>query len=101
MIALHFDHAALHSASGAARRLELMGQLRDATQQAAEASNNLAAALAENTKAQAEVLAFAKSVAATENYQLTKGLADILSGQIAGHGVAGLALVPTGPVARY
>ncbi len=47
-------------------------------------------------------LKFAEQVVATENYQLAKGLADIVSGQIAGYGYAGLALVPgAGVKARW
>jgi hypothetical protein len=38
--------------------------------------------------------AFATSVSNTSNFQLTKGLADLISGHIVGYGVAGRAFTP-------
>jgi cell division protein FtsW (lipid II flippase) len=37
---------------------------------------------------------FATSVANTSNFQLTKSLADLVSGRIVGYGVAGRAFTP-------
>jgi hypothetical protein len=45
---------------------------------------------------------FADAVCATSNYQLTKNLADLLSGHIVGKGVAGRRFEPgDGPEASY
>lgn len=58
-------------------------------------------ALKESTDAQIAALTYARRVAETTADTLAQGMADLVSGRIAGHGVAPLALVPTGPRARY
>lgn len=83
-------------------RLQVMGDLREAQQQSAEAAKALTEAICELKASMDATLAFSKSVAETELYQMTKSLADIISGQIAGFGVAGRGLVPgSGALARY
>lgn len=76
-------------------QLQLMGDLRDAQQAATQAVEDNTAALTALQQALADNTAFAKSVMATENASLTKSLADIISGQIAGYGLAGRALMPS------
>ncbi len=75
-------------------RLRLRGDLRELTQQTAQAMSDLGAQLAELTAAVQQQTTFARQVVATENYQLARGLADILSGQIVGLGMAGRGLMP-------
>lgn len=97
--------AALAGAYGALSEretLQIMGDLIEAQAAAVAAiteNTSALAALAEEMKATRE---FASAILATENYQLTKGLADILSGHIAGYGVLPLAgTAGSGVKARY
>lgn len=84
-------------------QLQLMGDLREAQQQGVQAVEDNTAALRELRQSIAENTAFAQSVIATENATLVKGIADLISGQIAGYGIAGRALMPgtSGVRARY
>jgi hypothetical protein len=67
-----------------------------ATEAATQALRDLKASIDENTR-------FAQSVMATQNASLTKSIADLISGQIAGVGIAGRAMMPgtAGVRARY
>lgn len=83
--------------------LQLMGDLRDIQAQGVQAVEDNTSAIRDLQKAIDEQTNFARSVVATENASLVKSLADIVSGQIAGFGVAGRALMPgaSGLRARY
>lgn len=84
------------------QKLQIMGDLLEAQKAGAAAIEANTSALADLQRSLDEQLNFAKSVLATENFQLTKSLADIVSGQIAGYGVAGLKLTAgSGALARY
>lgn len=84
-------------------QLQLMGDLREAQQAAVQAVEDNTSALRDLQKSIDDQTNFARSVVATENASLVKSLADIVSGQIAGFGVAGRALMPgaSGLRARY
>jgi hypothetical protein len=83
-------------------RLQLQGDLIEvqqagvaATEAATQAIRELKQSIDDNTN-------FARSVMATQNASLTKDIADLISGQIAGTGIAGRALMPGGGFrARY
>jgi hypothetical protein len=62
-------------------------ELADAIRAQIEALNSVRAELKRQTD-------FATSIANTSNFQLTKNLADLISGQIVGRGVAGRAFTP-------
>lgn len=84
-------------------QLQLMGDLRDAQQASAQAVTDNTQALKDLQKSIDDNTAFAKSVMATENASLTRSIADLISGQIAGVGIAGRGLMPgtAGVRARY
>jgi 3D (Asp-Asp-Asp) domain-containing protein len=84
-------------------QLQLMGDLREAQQAGVQAVEDNTNAIRELQKSIDDNTAFARGVIATENASLTKSLADIISGQIAGFGIAGRALMPgtSGVRARY
>jgi len=68
--------------------------LIDALNASAEAQIAQAAAIAGLQSEVKRQTDFATSVASTSNFQLTKNLADLLSGQIVGYGVAGRSFTP-------
>jgi cell division protein FtsW (lipid II flippase) len=68
--------------------------LIDALAADAEARQALADQLSANTAEMKRQTDFATSVANTSNFQLTKSLADLVSGRIVGYGVAGRAFTP-------
>jgi hypothetical protein len=84
-------------------QLQIMGDLRDVQQAGVQAVSDNTQAIKDLQKSIDDNTAFAKSVVATENATLVKGIADLISGQIAGFGVAGRALMPgtAGVRARY
>jgi hypothetical protein len=67
---------------------------QDAANAAAEADRQLKEAIAALTKELADTRAFGERVQATENFQLKKYLADVISGQIGGYGVVGRSFTP-------
>jgi hypothetical protein len=85
------------------QRLQLMGDLKDVQAQGVQAVEDNTSAIRDLQKSIDDNTAFARSVIATENASLTKSLADIISGEIAGFGIAGRALMPgsAGVRARY
>ena len=84
------------------QQLQLMGDLRDVQTAALQAVEDNTSALRDLQKSIDDNTAFARSVVSTENASLTKSLADLISGQIAGYGLAGRALMPGGGFrARY
>jgi hypothetical protein len=96
--ALRGDYGALSDRD----RLEVMANLREATNAVAEALVDNSAAIRDLKASVDANTAFAQSVAATETFTLAKSLADVVSGQIAGFGLAGRALTTgSGALARY
>lgn len=84
-------------------QLQLMGDLRDVQQAGVQAVEDNTSAIRELQKSIDDNTAFAKSVMATENASLVSSIADLISGQIAGVGIAGRGLMPgtAGVRARY
>lgn len=76
-------------------QLQLMGDLREAQQAGVQAVEDNTQAIRDLQKSIDDNTAFARSVMATENASLTKSIADLISGQIAGVGIAGRALMPS------
>jgi 3D (Asp-Asp-Asp) domain-containing protein len=81
-------------------QLQLMGDLKEAQGAAVQAMEDNTAAIRALQQEVAANTAFAKSVMAVESASLTRSIADIISGQIAGFGIAGRALMPGTPGVR-
>jgi TP901 family phage tail tape measure protein len=84
-------------------QLQLMGDLKDSQAAAVQAVEDNTSALRDLEKTVADNTAFARSVMAVENASLTTSIAGLISGEIAGKGIAGRALMPgtAGVRARY
>lgn len=76
-------------------QLQLMGDLKEAQQAGVQAVEDNTQAIRDLQKSIDDNTAFARSVMATENASLTRSIADLISGQIAGVGIAGRALMPS------
>lgn len=75
-------------------QLQLMGDLKEAQDAGVAAVEDNTSALRDLIKSIDDNTAFAKSVMATENASLVSSIADLISGQIAGVGIAGRSLMP-------
>jgi hypothetical protein len=84
-------------------QLQLLGDLKEAQDAGVQAVEDNTSALRDLQKSIDDNTAFARSVMATEAASLTRSVADLISGQIAGVGIAGRALMPgtAGMRARY
>jgi hypothetical protein len=83
-------------------RLQLQGDLIEVQQAGVAAVEDNTSAIRDLQKSIEDNTAFARSVMATENTSLLTSISDLISGQIAGVGIAGRALTPSGGFrARY
>lgn len=97
-------NAALAGGFGALGQREIwdvMGQLREAQQQAAQEMANLAAVIAENTASNKALLAYADRVSAITSLEAVRALSDVMSGQLGARVGARQSMPGSGSLSRF